>query len=343
MPIEVADINKHFGKLHVLRDCSLSIRDGETITLLGASGCGKTTLLRCIAGFETPSSGKVVLGGEDVTRLPPNQRGVGFVFQNYALFPHMTVAENLAYGLRVRRADRSTRKAKVEEALALVSLTEFADRYPQSLSGGQQQRVAIARALVLRPKVLLLDEAFNALDAKLRVAMQIELRKIVKQVGITTICVTHDQTEALTISDRIAVMSKGQIDQFATPTEIYDTPTTAYVADFIGAANVLPAELAAKLPSLGARGSREDRMIVIRPENLTVRPTKGSEPLAGTIAFARITGPSVEYEVEAAERKLRVLVSRADHDMLDIGTPVALDVDKADACVAVSGSVEGSA
>ncbi len=252
MRVDIRSLDKWFGDNHVLRDCALEVGDGELITLLGASGCGKTTLLRCLAGFETPSSGDIFLGDDEMTRVPPNRRNVGFVFQNYALFPHMTVADNVAYGPKVRReASGSALRARVQEALDLVSLPGMGGRYPSELSGGQQQRVALARALVIKPRVLLLDEAFNALDAKLRVAMQIEMRKLVKTVGITTVCVTHDQTEAMTISDRIAIMEGGRILQIGAPAEIYDRPGTPYVADFIGAANLLRRSVAVAPPSLG--------------------------------------------------------------------------------------------
>jgi ABC-type Fe3+/spermidine/putrescine transport system ATPase subunit len=221
-------VDKAFGALPVLRGCALDVRPGEVMTLLGPSGCGKTTLLRVIAGLVSPDAGSISIGGRDVTWVPANRRQVGMVFQHYALFPHMTVFGNVAYGLRVRRARREEIGRRVRAALALVELDPLAERWPGQLSGGQQQRVALARALILEPQVLLLDEPFGALDAKLREAMQIDLKKLVQRLGITTVFVTHDQDEAFTLSDRIAVMEAGRITQMGSPLEIYDRPASAY-------------------------------------------------------------------------------------------------------------------
>lgn len=336
--IEANGVNKHFGSNHVLRDCTISVDTGEVVTLLGASGCGKTTLLRCIAGFETPDSGHLVLADQDVTRLPPNRRDVGFVFQNYALFPHMTVLENVAYGLKARKTAKETIRKEVEKVLELVSLSEFAHRYPKSLSGGQQQRVALARSLVLHPKVLLMDEAFNALDAKLRGAMQIELRKIVKHVGITAVCVTHDQAEALTISDRIAVMAEGRIQQFAAPDQIYDKPASAFVADFVGAANILPRKSAERFKtahkSLNGSGA-----LVIRPENFALSPSSQGGGVNGEVVFARLTGPAMEYEIALADGTiLRALVDRDRQEPLTVGSTVEITIRNPDACVPLPGT-----
>ncbi|MCR9087586.1 MAG: ABC transporter ATP-binding protein [Rhodobacteraceae bacterium] len=335
--IDAQGINKFFGANHVLRDCDLTVEGGEVVTLLGASGCGKTTLLRCIAGFETPDAGTLTLAGQDVTRLPPNQRDVGFVFQNYALFPHMSVEENVAYGLKARKAPADQIKREVADALDLVSLTDFARRFPNSLSGGQQQRVALARSLILQPKVLLMDEAFNALDAKLRGAMQVELRKIVKRVGITAVCVTHDQSEALTISDRIAVMAEGRIEQFAAPAQIYDNPTSAFVADFIGAANILTRDAAARF-SHAAKTLNGNAALVIRPENVMLGGTP-DDGVAGKVVFARLTGPAMEYEVALADGTvLRALVDRDGHVPLAVGADTQVAIRNPDACVALPGA-----
>ena len=308
MHVEVDGVSKFFGALQVLTDCSLTIERGEVITLLGPSGCGKTTLLRCIAGFYIPEQGRVVVDGRDVTLVPPNKREVGLIFQNYALFPHLSVWKNVAYGLSVRRRPRPDIERQVTKALELVSLTDLAERYPSQLSGGQQQRVAIARALVLEPTVMLLDEPFNALDAKLRSAMQVELRKLVKTLDMTSIFVTHDQTEALTMSDRIAVMREGRLEQLADPLAIYDAPASTYVADFIGSANMIAATAAGGQAELAAGIALPTTVegkatIVVRPENILVAAEAsddGSGGWTGTIGFVRPLGATVEYEVEVA-------------------------------------------
>lgn len=239
--LELRNIRKSFtpGE-EVLRGISLAIGRGEFITFLGASGCGKTTTLRIIAGLETPESGQVFLEGKDVTSLPPEARDVNTVFQNYALFPHMNVADNIAYGLKLRRVPKAEIKKKVGEMLDLVQLPGYEKRKPAELSGGQRQRVAIARSLVNNPKVLLLDEPLGALDLQLRRAMQIELKRLQKKLGITFIYITHDQEEAINMSDRIAVMNRGVFEQVGTPDEIYNHPRTSYVATFVGNANILP-------------------------------------------------------------------------------------------------------
>ncbi|MBO5198467.1 MAG: ABC transporter ATP-binding protein [Lachnospiraceae bacterium] len=237
--LELNHISKSFGSTHVLTDISLSVRKGELITLLGPSGCGKTTTLRIIAGLELPDAGQVFLNGSDVTESEPNKRNVNTVFQNYALFPHMNVADNIGYSLKLRKLPRAKIQEAVKEALALVQLSGYEKRYPSELSGGQRQRVAIARAVVNEPDVLLLDEPLGALDLQLRRQMQLELKRLQKKLGLTFIYITHDQEEALTMSDRIAVMKDGRLEQIGTPAEVYDTPRTAYVARFVGSANVL--------------------------------------------------------------------------------------------------------
>ena len=232
-------ITKSFGDTNVLSDISLAIAPGEFITLLGSSGCGKTTTLRIIAGLETPDSGRVILAGCDVTDAEPNRRDVNTVFQNYALFPHMTVAANIAYSLKLKKESKAAIEKQVDEMLSLVQLEGFDERMPGELSGGQRQRVAIARALVNQPRVLLLDEPLGALDLQLRRQMQIELKRLQKHLGITFIYITHDQEEALNMSDRIAVMRGGVLEQIGTPAQVYDRPKTAYVAQFVGSANIV--------------------------------------------------------------------------------------------------------
>ncbi len=239
--IEIIDLSKAYGGADALCGISLSVRRGEFLTLLGPSGCGKTTLLRCLAGFERPGAGTVLLDGRDVTRLPPNRRAVNTVFQNYALFPHMSVAQNVAFGLDLQRLPRAETARRVNEALDLVRLTGYGERRPAQLSGGQQQRVALARALVLRPLVLLLDEPLSALDLKLRKQMQLELKELQRELGLTFVFVTHDQEEALSMSDRVAVMRDGRIVQIGSPAEVYERPADLFVARFVGETNVLDA------------------------------------------------------------------------------------------------------
>ena len=241
--VQVDGVGKSFSGTVALEPVWLKIRQGEFLTLLGPSGCGKTTLLNLIAGFLEADSGELFINGELVTQVPPHQREIGIVFQNYALFPHMNVAQNVGYGLRTRRVPKNEIAERVREALELVKLGDFADRKPGQLSGGQQQRVALARALVIRPKVLLLDEPFSALDRNLRTAMQVELKEIQSRLGLTTVFVTHDQSEALSMSDRIAVMSRGRIRQIGSPTDIYDTPQNHFVSTFVGDANLFAATL----------------------------------------------------------------------------------------------------
>ena len=238
--IEIDRVTKRFGDYVAVEDAHFSIGEGEFFSMLGPSGCGKTTTLRMIAGFETPTSGRIVLEGADVSRTPPYKRDVNTVFQNYALFPHMSIFDNVAFGLRTKKQPADVVRRSVMEMLEVVRLPDMADRRPNQLSGGQQQRIALARALVNRPRALLLDEPLGALDLKLRQVMQLELKRIQREVGITFVFVTHDQEEALTMSDRIAVMTQGRVDQIGTPIDIYNRPSTAFVAGFIGTANLLP-------------------------------------------------------------------------------------------------------
>ena len=338
--LRLQDIRKTFGTIPVLRDCDLEVVKGEVMTLLGPSGCGKTTLLRTIAGFVVPDAGSVSIGGRDVTPIPPNRRSVGMVFQHYALFPHMTVFANVAYGLRIRRLGRGEIERRVRTALELVELTGLAERWPAQLSGGQQQRVALARVLVLEPEVLLLDEPFGALDAKLRQAMQVDLRRLVRRLGITTVFVTHDQDEALTLSDRIAVMRGGVIEQVGTPLEIYDRPTSTYVADFVGLSNLLTGEVRDGRielgPGVALPTDRTGRVTaVIRPEHLAVRRDDAGPGWPGTLSFVKHAGAMTEYLVDVGgPAHLRVLAMReAGGDLLEVGDRVRIELRDAATCV----------
>ena len=241
--LTLSKISKQFGETVVVEDFNLDIEKGEFVSFLGPSGCGKTTTLRMVAGFETPTSGKITLGGMDITDKAPNQRNVGMIFQAYALFPNMTVAQNIGFGLTIRKEPESAVKERVDEMVNLINLEKHANKYPYQLSGGQQQRVALARALANRPQVLLLDEPLSALDAKIRVSLRAEIRAIQKRLGITAIFVTHDQEEALSISDRIVVMYEGRAEQVGTPFEIYNFPKTQFVANFVGSLNNADAEV----------------------------------------------------------------------------------------------------
>ena len=241
--LKIDHVSKAFGKKVVLKDASISIRKGEFITLLGPSGCGKTTLLRMIAGFELPTSGQILLEGKDITPLPPYQRPMNTVFQKYALFPHLSVYDNIAFGLKLKKKSEDEIDQKVLTALKMVSMTDYDERDVNSLSGGQQQRVAIARAIVNEPQVLLLDEPLSALDAKMRKDMQMELREMHERLGITFIFVTHDQEEALTLSDTVVVMNDGVVQQIGTPQDIYNEPANPFVADFIGESNIFNGEM----------------------------------------------------------------------------------------------------
>jgi putative spermidine/putrescine transport system ATP-binding protein len=241
--LTLSNISKQFADTYAVQDFNLDIDKGEFVSFLGPSGCGKTTTLRMVAGFEIPTAGKITLDGADITNRAPNQRHVGMVFQSYALFPNMTVSQNIGFGLRVRKASESEIKDRVKEMVSLVNLEKHADKYPFQLSGGQQQRVSLARALAIRPNVLLLDEPLSALDAKIRVSLRAEIRSIQKRLGITAIFVTHDQEEALSISDRIVVMYDGNVEQVGTPFDIYNFPRTSFVANFVGSLNTAAAEV----------------------------------------------------------------------------------------------------
>lgn len=300
--IELRQISKHFGSVIGIEHVDLRVEDGEFLTLLGPSGCGKSTLLRMIGGFEEPTTGQIILSGRDVTDLPPQKRNVNMMFQDYALFPHMTVGQNIAYGLKMRGIGKAQARRKAESTLELVSLSDKIDQMPHQMSGGQRQRVALARAIVREPKVLLLDEPLSALDANLREQMQIELKHIHDKLGITFIMVTHDQTEALVMSDRLIVMESGRIAQDGTPQDLYERPATPYVANFIGTTNFLPARITARNGTdthveTGGRSLRtryesvpaqDSIQIGIRPEKARLLTDANLEQAADNVLFGRV-------------------------------------------------------
>ncbi|MCP1625778.1 ABC transporter ATP-binding protein [Pseudomonas nitroreducens] len=290
--VQFTDVSRHYGEVRAVDAVSIEIRDGEFFSMLGPSGSGKTTCLRLIAGFEQPTSGSIRIHGAEAAGLPPYERDVNTVFQDYALFPHMSVLDNVAYGLKVKGVAKAERYHRAEEALGMVALAGYGKRKPAQLSGGQRQRVALARALVNRPRVLLLDEPLGALDLKLREQMQVELKKLQRQLGITFIFVTHDQSEALSMSDRVAVFNKGRIEQVDTPGNLYRRPATRFVAEFVGTANVLRGDLGQRL--LG-----ESRPHSLRPEHVRFgRAGDGELEVSGTLFDVQYMGASSRYEIE---------------------------------------------
>ena len=331
--VELIDLNKLYGTMRAVDNISLHIPGGEFFSLLGSSGCGKTTTLRMIAGFERPTSGHIILDGVDMTETPPHKRHVNTVFQSYALFPHLNVFDNVAFGLRRQKETPENVNRRVGEALELVQLTSFEKRKPTQMSGGQQQRVALARALVLKPAVLLLDEPLGALDARLRKQLQVELKTLQQQVGITFVYVTHDQEEALTMSDRIAIMSKGKIEQVAGPEEMYENPATVFVADFLGVSNLMDGvasgadaggrckvkigsfELAAGRGSSGASGNTK---VTIRPERVKLEPkgSSGENRIPGTVQRWVYLGNSVQLIVGLATgEKIQALMQNGGDEI----------------------------
>ena len=345
--IALEGVSKRFGKHEAVRDVSLSIREGEFFSLLGPSGCGKTTTLRMIAGFEVPDQGRILLQGEDVTSLFSNKRPVNMVFQQYALFPHMSIYDNVAFGLKVKKVPRGEHRGRVTEMLRIVELEGLERRRPRQLSGGQQQRVALARALVNSPAALLLDEPLGALDVKLRKQMQLQLKAIQHDVGTTFVYVTHDQEEALAMSDRIAVMNGGRVEQIGSPREIYERPQTAFVADFIGSLNVLEVRVDELLGDYAvARVGVTQRVIVVaepgtvvgdpvrvamRPEQVQVTPVGNGTPdtgsrLEGTIAEVVFLGMYTQFHVDTSVGRL-VSHRLADEPLaaLEVGSEVALE------------------
>ena len=361
--IQIRNITKRFGKVTAVDNVSLDILSGEFFVLLGPSGCGKTTLLRMIAGFELPTEGQILIDGQDMANVPPNKRPVNMVFQSYAVFPHMSVTDNVGYGLRISGVGKSEIKDRVEEALELVKLGGFGDRMPDQMSGGQRQRVALARSLVMRPKVLLLDEPLSALDAKLRAQMQFELTALQEKVGITFVTVTHDQDEALSMACRIAVINKGEVAQLAAPSDLYEYPANRFVADFVGAVNTFEGKLTLDEPDraavdcpgvgkiylnhgvTGAHGS--DVWVAVRPEKITLHTPgmgkavqgaakdspEGHNFARGTIKGMSYLGDCTLFEIEleggAMMRVRRPNLSRTDQEAFTWEDKVSMHWDSA--------------
>ena len=329
--IEIQHLSKSFGDVKVLEDINLQIRKGEFVTLLGPSGCGKTTLLRQIAGFVAPDEGQILLEGKDISSIPPYKRPLNTVFQRYALFPHLDVYDNIAFGLKLAKVPEDEIEKRVKKMLKLVSMTDYEDRYVDSLSGGQQQRVAIARALVNQPKVLLLDEPLAALDLKMRKDMQIELKEMHQKLGITFIYVTHDQEEALTLSDTIAVINEGRIQQIGTPTDIYNEPCNSFVADFIGESNILNATMIRDCRVAFAghefdcvdKGFGEDNPVdvVIRPEDIYIMNQLEGAQFSGVVRSCTFKGVHYEMFVDT-DKGFELMIQ--DYNAFEVGSTVGL-------------------
>jgi putative spermidine/putrescine transport system ATP-binding protein len=328
--VEANGLTKQYGTTTVFRDISFTLRKGEFVTLLGPSGCGKSTLLRSLAGLTDVDAGSIRVDGEDITHAAPQKRGIGMVFQSYALFPNMTVAQNIDFGLKLKKLPADERARKVADAIRLVALGGKEHQYPNQLSGGQRQRVALARALVVEPRILLLDEPLSALDARIRRSLREQIRDIQQRLGVTTIFVTHDQEEALTLSDRIFVMDQGRIVQEGAAETIYTQPASEFVARFMGSYNLLTPNDAQALFDLTIDGH-----LAIRPEAIQVAPlaeTAGAEPrapLAGTIRHHQLLGNVIRYQIESSGVVLQVdRLNRSEEDLLAPGTLVALTVDR---------------
>ncbi|SEO87608.1 putative spermidine/putrescine transport system ATP-binding protein [Rhodospirillales bacterium URHD0017] len=328
-------LSKHYGDFYAVREVSLTIADGEFLVLLGPSGCGKTTTLRMVAGFIEPSAGHVRLAGQDVTLLPPWKRNAGMVFQSYALFPHMTVAQNVAFGLEMRKLPRADIERRVEEALALVRLSGYGGRLPRQLSGGQQQRVALARALAIRPDVLLLDEPLSNLDAKLRQEVRVEIRELQRQLGLTTVMVTHDQEEALTMADRLVVMNEGAVRQVGSQRDLYERPADRFVAGFVGRTTFLAGTVEAPGRfrsdgglALACAGGLPGRAVLsLRPERVEIglQPRSGLDnALSGTVEFVSYLGALIDIHVRLSpsDRLVVQIANREGGFTPEVGQPV---------------------
>lgn len=330
--VQLVGLTRLFGPTRALDGLSIDIQAGEFVAFLGPSGCGKTTALRIIAGLDEADSGEVLVDGKDIGSLPASRRDMGMVFQAYSLFPNMTARNNVAFGLRMRKIDKATRQRRADEMLELVGLGAMADRYPNQLSGGQQQRVALARALAIRPRVLLLDEPLSALDAKVRGELRDEIRRVHQEVGTTTVFVTHDQEEAFTLADRVAVINNGRLQQIGPPTEIYEKPATEFVADFVGLTNRLPGVagdglvevLGDRLPLLDGSAKDGDVTVLVRPESMQLAPgTDGN----GWVTAVSFRGPISMVRVRLpGDELVLVQMPSADSSMLSPGTQVRLSV-----------------
>lgn len=338
--VKLVHLYKRFGNVTAVGDFNLEVREGEFISFLGPSGCGKSTTLRMIAGFERPTEGDILLGDQVVSSaesnvfVPPEKRNIGMVFQSYAVWPHMTVAENVAYPLKIQKVPREERDKRVKEALTMVHLDRYGERYPSQLSGGQQQRVALARALIARPGLLLLDEPLSNLDAKLRESMRFEISSLQKRLGITVIYVTHDQSEAMTMSDRIVVMNAGVVQQVGKPYDVYTHPANKMVADFIGLVNFLPAEV--KEDRIFVKGTQVsfpntaglpqgEAVLGVRPENITLSRTGGM--LQGQVKHRFYMGDAVDYRIQVGEQVLRVITHGSSYHQWADGETLYLDLD----------------
>jgi len=343
MDIEISGLSVTYGAENVISGLDLHIPDGCFFTLLGPSGCGKTTLLRTIAGFVAASQGKIAFGSRDVTTLPPHKRNIGMVFQDYALFPDKTVAQNVAYGLRARGEKGASCQTKVKAALERVGLEDFLERHPAALSGGQRQRVALARALVIEPQVLLMDEPLSNLDAKLRVQIRETITQLQKESNITTVFVTHDQEEALSMSDLIGVMNKGAVEQLGTPQQVYGTPLTGYVADFVGAANQIPVKIdqiegqnchidldgMSLIAANAMRQQASQGLLILRPEDMVMSAVpRSDQSLPAWVRSRQYLGSKTRYQLEIASgRAIIAELHGAGHDNFTIGAQVHLGID----------------